>query len=143
MELAVCFLGDSKFYGIDNRHMIYQTILYSYISTTRKLKRVEKYIEESINPNLKNNQRADIEIVKKIHIRDKDGYIYHCAIYYTYLLRIIQKRWRKKIELRRKIYNHPLFINYLKRREMTNKVTAMVRDNGIIGLFYGNLVVNI
>jgi hypothetical protein len=107
------------------------------------MKRVNRYITEDLNPHLKNNQRADIQIIKKIHIQDTDGYIYNCAIYYTYLLRIIQKRWRKKMELRRKIYNNPLFINYLKLRDVTTSRANSIRDNGIIGLFYCNLVVNI
>ena len=143
MELAICFLGDSQFYGIDNRFIIYQSIPYSSISTSRKIKRVNNYIIGDLNPHLKNNQKAGIEIIKKIHIRDTDGYIYNCAIYYTYLLRIIQKRWRKKIQLRKKIYNSPLFINYLKRREVTNMIAYSIRDKGIVGLFYDNLVVNI
>ncbi len=143
MELAICFLGDDNFYGMDGIYIVYQSISYYYISTTRKLKRVNKYITNDLNPHLKNNQKADIEIIKKILIRDKDGYIYTCAVYYTYLLRIIQRRWRKKMELRRKIYNHPLFINYLKKREVTNKMSGLIRDTGVIGLFYNNLVVNI
>jgi hypothetical protein len=101
------------------------------------------YIKDILEPNLLNNQKAQVEIIRKIHISDKEGYIYDCAIYYTYLLRIIQRRWRKKLELRRKIYNNPLFINYLKGRETTNSHKGSVRDNGIVGLFYGNLVVNI
>lgn len=140
MELAICFLGDSNFYGMDNIYIIYQSISYSHISTSRKFKRMNKYIVYDINPHLKNNQRANIEIIKKILIRDRDGYIYNCAIYYTYLLRIIQKRWRKKMELRRRIYNHPLFINHLKNREVG---LGLVKDTGVIGLFYHNLVVNI
>jgi hypothetical protein len=104
---------------------------------------MNKYIVDDINPHLKNNQRATIEIIKKILIRDRDGYIYNCAIYYTYLLRIIQKRWRKKIELRKRIYNHPLFINHLKNREVTTNRVGLVKDTGLIGLFYHNLVVNI
>jgi hypothetical protein len=143
MELAICFLGDSNFYGIDNRYIIYHSISYSSISTPRKLKKVNNYIIDDLNPRLKNNQLASIEIIKKIHIRHVDGYIYNCAIYYTYLLRVIQKRWRKKIELRRKIYNNPLFINYLKRREVTNMIAYSIRDTGIVGLFYDNRVVNI
>ena len=143
MELAICFLGDSNFYGMDNLYIIYHSISYSYISTPRKIKKVNKYILDDLNPHLKNNQKATIEIIKKIHIQDADGYIYSCAIYYTYLLRIIQKRWRKKIQLRRKIYNHPLLINYLKRREVSNMIAHSIRDTGIIGLFYDNLVVNI
>jgi hypothetical protein len=143
MELAICFLGDSNFYGVDNLYIIHHAFPYSYISTRKKMKRVNNYIIEDINPHLINNQKADIQIIKKIHIHDTNGYIYDCAIYYTYLLRIIQKRWRKKVELRRNIYNNPLFINYLKIREVSNSRNKSIRDNGIVGLFYGNLVVNI
>lgn len=143
MELAICFLGDNDFYGIDNHYIIHHSITYSCISTRRKLKTMYSYIKDILEPNLLNNQKAQVEIIRKIHISDKEGYIYDCAIYYTYLLRIIQRRWRKKLELRRKIYNNPLFINYLKGRETTNSHKGSVRDNGIVGLFYGNLVVNI
>jgi hypothetical protein len=143
MELAICFLGDNDFYGIDNHYIIHHSFPYSCISTNRKLKTMNTYIRDILEPNLLNNQRAQLEIIRKIHIPDKEGYIYDCAIYYTYLLRIIQRRWRKKLELRKKIYNHPLFVNYLKRRELTNSHMGSVRDNGIVGLFYGNLVVNI
>jgi hypothetical protein len=143
MELAICFLGDNNFYGLDNHYIIHYSFSYSCISTNRKIKSMNNYIKNILEPNLLHNQRAQLEIVRKIHIHDKEGYIYDCAIYYTYLLRIIQRRWRKKLELRRKVYNQPLFINYLKRRELTNSHMCSVRDNGIIGLFYGNLVVNI
>jgi hypothetical protein len=67
--------------------------------------------------------------------------MYDCAIYYTYLLRILQRRWRKKVELRKKVYNNSLFINYLKIREVSNSSTKL-RDTGLMGLFYGNLVAN-
>ena len=143
MELAICFLGDSNFYGMDNLYIIYHSFPYSYISTRKKMKRVNNYITEDLNPQLKNNQKGGIQIIKKIHIQDIDGYIYDCAIYYTYLLRIIQKRWRKKLELRKRVYNSPLFINYLKIRELSNIRSKSIRDNGLVGLFYGNLVVNI
>ena len=150
MELAICFLGDSNFYGIDNVHVVYLSLNYCCISTPQKIIRINRIINKInraikyiLTPSrFKDNQKAQIEIIKKINIED-DGDTYTCAIYYTYLLRIIQRRWRKKLQLRRKIYNHPLFINYLKKREMTNNHTGTVRDTGIIGLFYSNLVVNI
>ena len=143
MELAICFLGDSNVCGLDNLYYVYYTVDYYCIETKRKITRINNYIKHILQPNLNSRQKAQIEIIRKINIEDKDGYVYTCAIYYTYLLRIIQRRWRKKLELRRKIYNNPLFINYLKRREMTNSCRVLVRDTGIIGLFYGNLVVNI
>lgn len=148
MELAICFLGNRNFYGIDNVHVVYLSLNYYDISTQQKINgihrvinRINRRIEYILPPNLKNKQKAQIEIIKKIYINDNDGDIYTCAICYTYLLRIIQRRWRKKLELRKKVYNHSLFINYLKKREVTN--TYRIRDNGIVGLFYGNLVVNI
>jgi hypothetical protein len=143
MELAICFLGDNDFYGIDNEFMVYYSIDYYCIATRQKINRINNYIRHILQPNLNTSQKAQLEIIRKINIEDKDGYQYTCAIYYTYLLRIIQKRWRKKLELRKKVYNHPHFINYIKRRETSNGRINSVRDNGIIGLFYGNLVVNI
>jgi hypothetical protein len=143
MELAICFLGDSNVCGLDNIHYVYNSLDYYCIATRRKIIRINNYIRYILQPNLNSRQRAQIEIIRKINIEDKDGYVYTCAIYYTYLLRIIQRRWRKKLELRRKIYNNPLFINYLKVRETTNSRMGSVRDTGIVGLFYGNLVVNI
>lgn len=150
MELAICFLGNRNFYGLDNIHVVYLSLNYYDISTPQKINRIKgvinrinRGIQSILSPNLKNKQKAQIEIIKKIDIEDDDGDIYTCAICYTHLLRIIQRRWRKKIELRKKIYNHPLFINYLKKREVTNNYRYTIRDIGIVGLFYGNLVVNI
>lgn len=150
MELAICLLGNSNFYGINYQHVVYLSLNYHIISTARKIYRVNRIINKInmsicyniLTPKLNHYKSARIEIIKKIYIEDHDGDIYTCAICYTYLLRIIQRRWRKKLELRRKIYNHSLFVNYLKNRELTNS-THKIRDNGIIGLFYGNLVVNI
>lgn len=152
MELAICLLGNSNFYGINYQHAVYLSFNYHYISTAQKIYRVNRIINK-INMSIPYNniltskinhyQCTRIEIIKKIYIEDDDGDIYTCAICYTYLLRIIQRRWRKKLELRRKIYNHSLFVNYLKNRELTNSYTHTIRDTGIIGLFYGNLVVNI
>jgi hypothetical protein len=39
------------------------------------------------------------------------------------------------MELRKNIYNNPLFINYLKKRELSNKYNGLVRDTGINGLY--------
>ena len=142
MELAICLLGDNDFYGLDNHYIIHHSVSYSSISTPKRIRSMNVYIKTVLEPNLIwSKRKAHLEIIRKILVCDKEGYIYDCAIYYTYLLRIIQRRWRKKMELRKK-YNNPLFINYLKKREMTNKYMGLVRDSGINGLFYGNLVVN-
>jgi hypothetical protein len=143
MELAICFLGDNGVYGIDNEFMVYMSMKYDRISTKKKVNKINNYLRDKLQPNLSSIQKPQIEIIRKISIEDNHGYAYTCAIYYTYLLRIIQKRWRKKLQLRRRIYTDPLFINYLKKREITNHSISSVRDTGIIGLFYGNLVVNI
>ena len=143
MELAICLLGDNDFYGLDNHYIIHHSVSYSSISTPQRIRSMNVYIKTVLDPNLIwSKRKAQLEIIRKILVCDKEGDIYNCAIYYTYLLRIIQRRWRKKMELRKNIYNNPLFINYLKKREMTNKYMGLVRDTGINGLFYGNLVVN-
>jgi len=140
MELAICFLGKSEvFYGIDNHYIIYETLSYNRISTPRKLQHIYRCIKRVIRPNLDTINNINIEIIKRIQVTDNCGYNYECAIYYTYLLRIIQRRWRKKMKLREK-YNHPLFVNFIKQREVMTRHMGSKRDTGIIGLFYGNLV---
>lgn len=140
MELAICFLGNNQtMYGIDNHFIIYESFTFNAISTHRKLKQLYRCINNIIQPNNLISRKINIEIIKRIHVADSYGYIYECAIYYTYLLRIIQLRWRKKMELRKK-YNQSLFVNFLKKRETEHRHMGSKRDTGIVGLFYGNLV---
>ena len=140
MELAICFLGNNEItYGIDNHFIIYESFTYMAISTQRKVKRIYRCINNIIQPNICINRKINIEIIRRLQVTDSYGYIYECAICYTYLLRIIQARWRKKMELRKK-YNQPLFVNFLKQRELEHRHMGSKRDTGIVGLFYGNLV---
>ena len=142
MELAICFLDNGELlYGIDNHFIIYKSFTYSAISTQRKVNRLYRCINNIIQPNIRINHTINIEIIQRIQVTDAYGYIYECAIYYTYLLRIIQVRWRKKMELRKK-YNQSLFVNFIKRRETEHRHIGSKRDTGIVGLFYGNLVFN-
>ena len=51
MELAICFLGDNNFYGLDNHYIIHHSITYSCISTNRKIKTMYSYIKDILEPN--------------------------------------------------------------------------------------------
>jgi hypothetical protein len=88
--------------------------------------------------NKKCYNNINIEIIKRKEITDADGNNIQCAIYYTYLIRIIQKKWRKILCLR-KTYTSNAFVYYIQQREFTSKKRISNIDTGIYGLFYKRL----
>ena len=142
MELGICYLFNTQICGqndphIINQYIIYETFPYNKINTQHRINRKFRFICKFRNYLSLNgdNSRVTIDIIKRIYVTDSDGNIVSCAIYYTYLLRIIQKKWRKLLEYRKKyLYSH--FINHLRKREYTSCKEKSIVDCGLHGLFY-------
>jgi hypothetical protein len=151
MEIGICYLYNSLICGetlpyITTHYIIHESFTINAILTQRRITQKHKYIKYRLQPiligcNLDNKKCYDninIEIIKRIQITDGDGNNVQCAIYYTYLLRIIQKKWRKIIKLR-KTYISSTFVSYIQQREFTSKRKISNTDSGLYGLFYNPL----
>jgi len=142
MELAICYLYNTQICGQSNSHIvtqyiIYETFPYNKIDTQHRINRKFKFINEFQNYLSLNgdNNNVTIDIIKRNQVIDNDGNVVSCAICYTYLLRIIQKKWRKILEYR-KTYLCSHFINHLRKREITSYKGESIVDSGLYGLFY-------
>jgi len=143
MELGICYLYNTNICGetdqhIGNQYIIYETFPYRKIDTQRAINRKFKFMDAvrtylSLYDSVNNNMTIDI--IKRINIIDSDGNVVSCAIYYTYLLRIIQKKWRKLIHIR-KSYLYSQFINHLRKRELHPYYKRYSINDGLYGLFY-------
>jgi len=142
MELGICYKYNQNICGItdehiSNQYIIYETFPYSKINTQVSMNRKIKFIDTfnnylSLNGNTNN---TSIDIIKRVELIDSDGYVVSCAICYTYLLKIIQRRWRRFLQYR-KIYLSSYFVNHLRKREMSNRVSKVIRDGDMYGLLY-------
>ena len=142
MELGICYLYNENICGlsddyITNQYIIYETFSYNKINTQRTINRKFKFVDTFRNYLLLNggNNNTSIDIIKRIEIVDGYGYVVSCAIYYTYLLKIIQRRWRRFLQYR-KIYLSSGFINHLRKRETSTQISRIVNDGHITGLLY-------
>jgi hypothetical protein len=142
MELGICYLYNINICGetdhhITNHYIIYETFPYRKIDTQRTINRKFKFMDNFRNRlslyNVNNN--VTIDIIRRINIIDGDGNIVSCAIYYTYLLRIIQKKWRKLLHFR-KSYLSSQFINHLRKREVSTIYKTHSINSGLYGIFY-------
>lgn len=146
MELGLCYLYNQNICGrsepdIMNQYIIYETFSYNKIDTQQSMNRKFRFIE-SFQHYLKSNgdnSNVSINIIKRVELIDCDGYIVSCAIYYTYLLKIIQRKWRKILEYR-KLYLSSRFINHLRKREIGCRMSICI-DTGLFGLFYRHITI--
>ena len=142
MELGICYLYNPFICGetdpyISDKYIIYETFSYHKIDTPRTIRRKLRFVNDFNHYLLLNgdNDRIHINIIKRFNLVDGDGNVVSCAIYYTYLLRIIQKKWKKIIQYR-KMYLQTQFIHHLRKREVTPYYKRYSIDSGLHGLFY-------
>ena len=142
MELGICYKYNQNICGvtdqhISNQYIIYETFPYSKINTRKLMKRKFRFVN-SFNSYLALNGNINdttIDFIKRVELIDSNGCIVSCAIYYTYLLKIIQRRWRRFLQYR-KIYLSSYFINHLRKRELSGRISKVVRDGDMYGLLY-------